>query len=232
MSATPCGDAGAYALGALSSDEAAAFERHLEGCVVCREELQTFDEVIRVLPDAAPQVDPPRSLKRDVMSDFRAHERAQRMAARGDRGASTAGRARRRLPGLGAPGLGLAAGGLATVAVVFALVNSGGGKSARTIQARVFGPGSAQLRVSSGHAELVVRHMPEPAAGHIYEVWLERGTSLPAPTTALFGVTTAGDGDVAVPGDLSHVSKVLVTQEPAGGTPVPTTSPVIVATVS
>ena len=86
-------------------------------------------------------------------------------------------------------------------------------------------PGEAQLRISHNQAELVVSHLPPPPAGRIYEVWLKRGSTSPAPTSALFSVTADGAATVDVPGDLHGVSQVLVTQEPAGGSRVSTHSP-------
>ena len=66
--------------------------------------------------------------------------------------------------------------------------------------------------------------MPAPPPGRIYEVWLEHGTAAPQPTDALFSVTSPAAGSVGVPGDLHGVSKVLVTDEPLGGSLKPTRS--------
>jgi hypothetical protein len=52
------------------------------------------------------------------------------------------------------------------------------------------------------------------------------------PTDALFVVNRAGGAHVAVPGDLQGVERVLVTDEPRGGSRAPTGKPVIVAQVS
>jgi hypothetical protein len=60
-------------------------------------------------------------------------------------------------------------------------------------------------------------------------VWLKRGAAAPAPTPTLFSVTRAGAADVGVAGSLRGVTEVLVTPEPAGGSLVPTHTPVIVA---
>ena len=68
-----------------------------------------------------------------------------------------------------------------------------------------------------------------PPAGQIYEVWIKRPNQSPSPTSALFSVTTNGDGDVDVPGSLRGVDEVMVTPEPAGGTTVPTHPAVIQA---
>jgi hypothetical protein len=126
-----------------------------------------------------------------------------------------------------------AAAGLAVAAalVVGLELGSSGSSSTRVIAATVSGsPGSAQLRVTGSRAELIVRSFPLPAPGHIYEVWeLRSGARVPSPTRTLFSVSSSGAGDVGVPGDLKGVSRVLVTQEPAGGSRVPTRPPVIVA---
>ena len=86
--------------------------------------------------------------------------------------------------------------------------------------------------MSGNQAQLVLRHFPPPPAGKIYEVWLARGRQAPTPTGALFSVPASGDSRVALPSDLHGVRLVLVTPEPAGGTRVPTHTPIITATLS
>jgi hypothetical protein len=101
------------------------------------------------------------------------------------------------------------------------------------IRASVIGsPGTAQLRVAAGSAELVVRRLPRPPSGEIYEVWLQRPGRAPSPTSALFSVTATGAADVGVPGNLHGVVRVMVTVEPDGGSRVPTHPPLIVANLS
>ncbi len=226
MSATThdCGgDAAAYVLGALAPDEVEAFRKHMDGCIVCRDEVLSLRHVADALPMAAPQYPASRGLRRRVRAAVR--EEAGRSEAR----ARSAGRpvawwgARR--PAL-AGGL-VAAVGAACAVLVVALSSGSGGT--HIFPARV---GYASVRVSSGHAELVVNRLPQPASGHIYEVWLQRGTQPPSPTKALFSVTSSGAADVDVPGSLHGVSQVLVTQEPAGGSPHPTTPAVIVAPIT
>jgi hypothetical protein len=118
----------------------------------------------------------------------------------------------------------------AALAILGGVELSSGGSSVRVIRASVIGvPGSAQLRIAGGHAELIVSHLPPPPTGRIYEVWLKRGARAPSPTRALFSVTSSGAADVGVPADLNGVSAIMVTPEPAGGSLVPTHVPVIVA---
>ena len=61
---------------------------------------------------------------------------------------------------------------------------------------------------------------------------VKNGAKAPTNTRALFSVGRTGEVDVGVPGELKGVKQVLVTQEPAGGSPAPTQTPFIVATVS
>jgi anti-sigma-K factor RskA len=220
-----CGlDVAAYSLGALDAAEAKTFEAHLQTCTMCREELAEFASVIATLPASVPAHRSPASLRRRVM------EEVNREAQSGARSPA------RRAPRLGwlampRPALALGA-AMAVIAVaVFAGVQLGGaGPQKRIYNAQVTGvTGTAQVEVTGNHGELIVHHLTPPPQGKIYEVWLARPHRRPQPTTALFGVTTNGNGDVVVPGSLRGVSGVMVTPEPAGGSQTPTHAPVIQA---
>ncbi len=64
-----CGtDVAAYALHALDPGEADTFERHLEQCAICRDELIAFRSVVDALPMTVPAAAAPRKLKRHVMA--------------------------------------------------------------------------------------------------------------------------------------------------------------------
>lgn len=222
-----CSDAAAYLLGALDPEEAERFRLHAESCVVCRDELFTLQHVVDALPLTAPQYRAPRALRRRVMRHVRLGSTAAAPPERRrPRFRVASGRTVARPVLVGA----LAAAVLA-LAVVGGVELAGSGSSAvRVIRASVIGePGSAQLRVAGGRAELVVSHLPPPPSRHIYEVWIKRGNAAPAPTHALFSVTASGAADVGVPGALHGVSAIMVTPEPDGGTLVPTHTPVIIA---
>jgi anti-sigma-K factor RskA len=211
------GDVAAYALGALDEPEAREFRAHLQGCVVCQDELAAFEHVVNALPTSVPAYRAPRRLRRRVLRAVAEEPRDTRAPVR-----------RRRM----LPRRVLALGGavsLAVAAVVVVLaVGSSSSPSQRVIAAQVTGSGSASLRVGRDHAELVVHRFQAPPAGQIYEVWLQRGrTGSPSPTKALFSVNGQGDADVDVPGNLHGVTLVMVTREPAGGTQKPTHPPVI-----
>ncbi len=232
-----CGaDAAAYVLGALDPDEAEGFRRHMAGCVVCRDEVAAFQQVADALPMAPAQHAAPRDLRRRVLGAVRAEQKQQQKQAQeqapGPSRRPTRVRAARLLS---RPVIAAAAGLAIVVALIVGLeLASSGSGNTRVIAATVSGsPGSAQLRVTGRRGELIVRSFPQPAPGHIYEVWeLRGGARVPSPTRTLFSVNSSGAGDVGVPGDLRGVDKVLVTQEPAGGSRVPTRAPVIVASLA
>lgn len=217
-----CGaDAAAYVLGALEPAEAEAYRAHLATCAICRDEVSALKALADGLPLAAPHVPAPRGLKRRVMADVRNHPKT----------APEGAAARSRRPAFARPAMALGLALAVVVAVVGGLTLAAGKSGgARLVRASVVGqPGSAVVRLAGGQAQLIVRHMPSPPAGKIYEVWLKRGQQAPSPTNALFSVSSTGAGAVAVPGQLHGVSEVLVTPEPAGGSRVPTHTPVIVA---
>ncbi len=224
-------DVAAYALGALDSADADAFERHLRTCAVCPVELTGFQQVVDGIACSAPPCDAPRALRRRVMAAVESERRgASPAAARRGASPATARRRRWRLPVSG-PGLVFGSGvAFAIAAIVVVVIALPGRMGNRTIQATVNGAGSASLVVSSNHSQLVIHHVTAPPKGKIYEVWLQHGNRTPSPvTTALFSVNRAGDASVDVPGSLYGVSHVLVTPEPPGGSRRPTHAPVITA---
>lgn len=197
-----------YVLGALEPSEAQAFERHLEWCAECRNELAELSPVVDTLALAAPRLKVPRRLRRRVMRFVRAEAKVPAVR--------TAPLRLRRVALAGATALALALVGYATI--------GSHRPGTRVIHAAA---GRAELRVTGGdRGELIVDHLPPAPPGRIYEMWLDRGGRTPAPST-LFAVTNRGTADVGVPGGVSGVRGVLVTLEPTGGTLQPTTSPVI-----
>ena len=213
-----CGeDAAAYVLGALEPDEAQAFRAHLADCAACQKEVAEFEQIAGALPESAARYQVPKDLRRRVLAEVRATPKAQ--------AAPRTTPARSWRPAVAWAG----AFAVVVIAVIVAFALSSGGSSTRTIQAST---GSAELRIAGGHGDLIVHRLPQLPAGRIYQMWVQRGTATPRPTGTLFGVTPSGSATVGVPGSLDGVSAVMVTQEPAGGTPAPTTAPVVVARVT
>jgi anti-sigma-K factor RskA len=230
-----CGDAAVYLLGLLDEPHSRAFLEHARSCALCSDDLAALAPAVDSLPATVPQVSAPAHAKRRVMAVVRSEA-----AQRAPRSSPRPGVARRglvlRRPALALAGAGLLAAGVA----IGGLATPFGGKStpvggpaARVQSAEVTLPGtSAALHQSAGHTWLTVSKMPEPSSGHVYEVWVKRpGHALPQPTNSLFAPTSSGAATVVVP-DSGGADEVLVTQEPAGGTQVPTGPAVIVARLS
>jgi hypothetical protein len=118
----------------------------------------------------------------------------------------------------------LAGGGLAGVLI-------SGGEDTRTVVAQTQSPtADVRLEIGEDGSRLVARNMPAPPQGRIYQVWLKRPGKDPEPTAVLWSTREDGSADVAVPGSLDGVEAVLVTDEPEGGSDVPSKPPVITAT--
>ncbi len=226
-------DAAAYVLGALPEQELASFHEHLDGCAECAAEVATLQPAADSLALAVTRVEAPLDLRDRLMAVVGGE--AELLHAAGHEAdlppRRKAGWRARLAPALGAAtalAAGLAIGALAIGGSTNTVTKT------QTIEAAVATPGyhaTAALEKSGSHLVLVVSGMPAPPPGHIYEVWLERGTRAPQPTDVLFSVTHSGGGSVGVPGSLGGVSKVLVTAEPLGGSLKPTREPVIVASI-
>jgi anti-sigma-K factor RskA len=223
-------DAAAYVLGALESDELASFRAHLDGCAQCRSEVAALQPVVDELPASAPAAVAPAALRERILTTVRAE--AELLSAAGHEADRPPDRRRRWRPrsdlALGITAA--AAAGLAALVAVLIAVGSSGHARLTVTPGMTEGPArtaQASLHQRSGRAELIVSHMPQPAAGRIYEVWLSHGPGDAQPTNALFSVTGNGNGSVDVPNSLHDVREVMVTSEPAGGSAHPTTKPLI-----
>jgi anti-sigma-K factor RskA len=224
----------AYLLGALPDGELEEFERHLEGCGRCREGAASLQVAVDVLPVGVPPVSPPPELKARVMTIVESEAELLRAAG------TEADRPVRRRRGLrrwfprpvitaGAAAAALAIGVVAGIAIVG---GDDGGAGQRTLAARVTDPltattARASVVVDGSRAKLVVRGMPAPETGRVYQVWLKRtGGAVPVPAGATFMLRS---GDVAIPRAVRDGDRVLVTSEPEGGSPAPTRAPIVVA---
>ena len=246
-------DVGAWVLGALPAGESERFAAHLPGCAVCRREVAELQMVADTLPLVAEQVTPPPELKDRIMTAVRAEADVLEAAgpeadavaapaaadepARPARPAAARERPwwRRTLLALRPVPAAFAAAVLIALGVAGGVLVSGGdnGPSARTVQASVALPtdpaARAALTVEGERATLSVRDFPSPPNGRVYQVWrLRRGQTAPEPTDALFDVR-GGRATVEVPGGVEGVDKVLVTDEPNGGSAAPTRDPVVIA---
>jgi anti-sigma-K factor RskA len=222
--------AGAWVLGALDEDEAYGFAAHLEVCASCRDEVGRLRVAADALPLAAPPVSPPPELKTRLMAIVEAEAASAAPEAR---------RAPSPSPVLGwlrglltrpafaatAAALLLVVGGLAGFAV------RGGDESLRRVipmtadGAKARGAQARLVQTDQG-VEVRVSDMPAPPPGRVYQVWLQRAGQAPTPD-AVFTVDRDGRGSVAVLGRTAGTDTVLVTDEPLGGSTVPSRQPVL-----
>jgi anti-sigma-K factor RskA len=226
-------DAAAYVLGALPEYELETYREHLHDCAECAAEILALQPAADSLALGVVRVEAPPELRTRLMAVVGGE--AELLHAAGHEAdlppRRRAGWRARLAPALGATAAlaaGLAIGALAIGGSTNTVTKT------QTIEAAVAAPGynaTAALEKSGSRVVLVLSGMPAPPRGHIYEVWLERGTQAPQPTDVLFSVTHSGGGSVGVPGSLEGVSKVLVTAEPLGGSLKPTREPVIVASI-
>jgi anti-sigma-K factor RskA len=223
--------AGAYVLGALPDEERRGFEAHLATCEACRVEVDQLAGAADALPVSAPAMVPPPALKARIMAEV--NREAALLAAAGsgaDRPEAAKPRRRERRRWFGLQSVVLACttllAGIGVGAAVFA---GGGGKTLTVAASGTAANAVAEVDVSGDKAVLVAHNMPEPGQGKTYQVWLKRPGEAPQPTSALFTPLSDGSATATVTGDLNDGDQILVTAEPEGGSPMPTSDPVLAA---
>ncbi|GGZ56376.1 hypothetical protein GCM10010387_57980 [Streptomyces inusitatus] len=236
---------GAYALHALPEDERTAFERHLTGCSPCAQETRELAAVAARL-GLALSVTPPPGLKAAVMA------RIGTVRQENPRTAPLRRTAARSLPGraaalshwvaaaclVAAAGLGGAAlwqhqeaeraqdRARAASVRLDRLAEVLGAPDARTHRASLPGGAGGTVVVSRERdgAVFAADGMARPPAGKVYQLWYDdAGTMRPAglldPERSTEAVLMAGPVDGA--------KGMGVTVEPAGGSPRPTSAPLM-----
>jgi hypothetical protein len=224
-------DAASYVLRAMPDGEWELYAAHIADCELCAGKVDELGFVSDALLNGVPQLSAPPQIRDRVMAVVRA-ESELLLAAGAPADRPVARERARRFGPLGLlrpwPAAVLAASLLALGIGAGALLVGGSEAPSQTIAcAQAPAGATCQMRVAGDSAKLVVAGLPRPPEGRIYQVWLDRdnGTA-PQPTEALFSVRN-GRASVAVPGDMNGVKQVLVTDEPPGGSEVPTRQPVI-----
>jgi anti-sigma-K factor RskA len=219
---------GAWMLGALPEEEAAGFKRHLDECAVCREDAASLQVAVDALPASAAPHAPPPALKGRIMAVVEGEaELLQAAGPESDRLQRRSGDRRSWLGGLSLrPALAL---GLAALAIGF-LASQALQGGPEKITAQVQSGGRATLEVQDGQGRLVASHLPDPPNGRVYQVWLDKGGPAPEPTNVLFTTSRDGSATADVP-SLDGVKRVMVTDEPSGGSRSPTGKVLLTASV-
>jgi hypothetical protein len=166
---------------------------------------------VDALPASAEPRTPPAALKERIMAEVEPEAPPVRAPV-------TPRRKRAWLGGLSLrPALAL---GLAALAIGFVGAQALRGGPEK-ITAQVQSGGRATLEVQDGRGRLVASRLPDPPAGRVYQVWLDKGGKAPEPTDVLFTTSRDGSASADVP-SLDGVKRVMVTDEPAGGSRTPT----------
>ncbi|MHB8508796.1 MAG: anti-sigma factor [Candidatus Dormibacteria bacterium] len=248
---------GAYALGAVTSDEAELVRDHVVACDGCAEALGRLAETAAALSLAVDDVPAPRGLRERVLAAARADE-----AAMADETASAAGmivplHGKRRLMELAMVGrfpttwsrrarISVFVPAAAAAAV---LVSLGGwnlnlqhqldlqGKTqpvATTIEGEIRGAAGSHVGTITYMPQqklaLVSLHaLATPADGRAYELWLLRPGQRAQPVV-VFRPEADGNKVLVVPTDISS-GELAITVEPIGGSLQPSSDPIAVGRV-
>ena len=211
-------DVGAYLLGALNELERQAFERHLNRCPECQEELERLQPAAEALPGSVEQLAPPPGLKARLMAEVEGDGVVAAAAA--EPGRSLLGR-------LSVPRLAYVAAALVLgLAIGFGIAQVGGddGRTVPVTVAKAMPEAGGTLDVTGDGATLHLHGMPELSSARVYQVWIQHGDSMvPART---FEVGSSGRGDVDLP-SVDDAQGVYVTREPRGGAQVPSENPIV-----
>jgi Anti-sigma-K factor rskA/Putative zinc-finger len=236
---------GAYAAHALSETERQAFERHLDACPACAEEVRELTETAARLGAAAAAPLPPELWDR-VRAEALATRQLSPVIGRADRrlrarrGRAVAGR--RRFPPLLAAAAALLVAVLSVTALNLGLLGRSdrstrttdlvaavlAAPDARRVAAMPGGTGQATVVVSRqrGRAVFVASGLPPAPAARTYQLWVVTRSG-PRPAGL---VEVAGEGRVTrlLDGPVTGDEQVAMTVERRGGAASPTSAPVVV----
>jgi len=215
-------DLAAYMLGALDAEEVADFERHLEGCSRCREELRWFEPALQTLPESVERQEAPKQLRESLMAEVRAD-------VRDAEGRSAARRPWRQW--LLKPAAGFAVVALLVAGVVGYEVGDGGSGesgSPSTLESEVNGIGVKMVREGDG-GTLHLANLDQLPPDKVLEAWVEREGQVEA-VPALLVPDRHGQAETTI-ADMSGVETVMVTEEPQGGSEAPTGEPIMTMSV-
>jgi len=237
---------GAYAVGAVEPDEAAAFEAHLAGCAGCRDEVRSLRETVARLAEAT-AVAPPDEVKTRVFARLDAvrRESAGPPADAGPPGVP----APRGVPGPRRPLSGRASWLVAAVLAAVAafggvtawnerqdaeqarrLASVLGAPSAQRITRAATGGGDVELVVSGGTGAIVTAGLPGLTDRTTYQLWIVRPSAVTSAGLGPAGPAAAGHWTRLVDG-VRRGDTVAVSVEPSGGSQQPTTVPIVTLTV-
>ena len=223
----------AYSLGALDDDERREFEGYLAEHPELQAEVDDLNSVANLLALAPPEYEPPPELRRNLLRRIGSAEEDAAPPGGAPRRAGL-----RRL--FGPAGLAAAAAILAVVGLFIwnASLREENEDLRGEIETRqtyeLHGSGQAEdvqgevVELGRGRAILIAENLPPAPDGKVYEAWLMHD-GVPEPA----GTFHSQDGQAAAPieGSLEGADAVAVTVEPSGGSSMPTSEPLLTASL-
>jgi|DewCreStandDraft_2_1066082.scaffolds.fasta_scaffold00117_90 anti-sigma-K factor RskA len=211
--------AGAFALGALPPDQMQQVRQHLQTCLA-HPDLAELQQAASALLWAAPEMEPPPALRRRILAAARQQARPS-LQTRG---------IGRWLPALGPYRLAaaLAMLALALLGWNLSLLLGGSQGGGQAVVYQVESGGAHGRLVYMPHdkmAVLVLEGLPSLPADKTYQVWAIRGSQ--RVSMGLLQVSGPQPVSASMAMDISTVDAVAITIEPAGGSPSPTSPPVL-----
>jgi anti-sigma-K factor RskA len=213
-------DLAAYMLGALEPREAAEFDRHLEDCERCQNDLRWFEPAVRTLSESVERQQPPPRLREALMTEVRADAEPQSRPAK-----------RRSWSWFSRPAMAFAVVVLAVAVVAGYEIGKGGsGESASPTVLSANQHGIEVKMVQEGNGgTLHLANLRQLPPDKVLEAWVRReGTVEPVP--ALLVPDRKGQAETTI-SDLSGVDTVMVTEEPQGGSEEPTSLAIVTMSV-
>jgi anti-sigma-K factor RskA len=213
-------DLAAYMLGALDPREVAGFERHLEDCERCQNDLRWFEPAVRTLPESVERQEPPPSLREALMTEVRADAEPQTRPAK-----------RRSWSWFSRPAMAFAVVLLAVAVVAGYEIGKGGsGNSASPTVLSANEHGIEVKMVTEGDGgTLHLANLHQLSPDKVLEAWVRREGTIEA-VPALLVPDRKGQAETTI-SDMSGVDTVMVTEEPQGGSDTPTGEPVVTMSV-
>lgn len=231
---------GAYAVDALDEDERVAFEEHLVGCADCRAEVAELTDAAHALA-ALTETAPPPGLRAASLAGI------GQVRPLPPETSTEPERAGRVVPFARRASTWIAAAAAVVLLAVGGLVWGAGSGEDRSLSAvdrvrtaqdaatvtRTEGGLTATLAYSRDldRSAISVTGLPPAPSGRTYQLWYLPAGAAPRPAGFLRSGAD-GRGSALLEGGLGGATGVGVTVEPAGGSPAPTTDPVLVLTLS
>ena len=213
------------ALGVLSRADAEPLDGHLRLCDVCRRTAAEYQHTVSRLPAGLPEVEPPATLRRNLMRAAYGEAAPRPATDRWERLRAALPRRRQ---------LTLAGAGVTAAAVIVAVVVATRPAAPGPLTYRVVGTtsspdvrGTLTYYADQQQAVLTVTGLPSVqstngAAPPVYEVWLIPSGGAPQGAAFLTQSPTNQSWSTVIRTDLTRYTALAATEEPAGGSTGPT----------